>query len=198
MATTPLNHKQKAFALEYRKDHNGTAAALRAGYSSRGASTQGARLLTNPAIRKLIEAADSKAFAKVEAEGNTVLGELAHVGFSDPLEMFNQCPGNLDCTPEKHYCDRGTLKALSAMRPEMRRAIRSIEFTELFEGASGEKFVTGRIVKVTLWDKVKGLELLGKNQKLFTDKHEHEVSESLADLLALARKPAEPGEDDEE
>lgn len=193
----PLNHKQKKFALEFRKDHNATQAALRAGYSSRGADVQGSRLLADARIRKLIDEADGKVLAKIEEQGNSVLGELAHIGFSDPLELFNQCPGNLDCTPEKHYCDRGTLKALSSMRPEMRRAIRSIEFSELFDGATGEKFVAGRVVKITLWDKVKALELTGKNQKLFTDKVEHTVDQSLADLLAAARKPAGPDEDDE-
>lgn len=193
----PLNHKQKKFALEYRKDHNATQAALRAGYSQRGADVAGSRLFADIRIKALIEEADAKVLAKVEAQGNNVLAELAHIGFSDPLEMFNQCPGNLDCTPEKHYCDRGTLKALTSMRPEMRRAIRSLEFTELFDGASGEKFVTGRVVKITLWDKVKALELTGKNQKLFTDKVEHTVDESLADLLAAARRPAADDEEDE-
>jgi phage terminase small subunit len=191
----PLNHKQKRFALEYRVDHNAGAAAERAGYSHRGSATQGMRLLMNAEVQKLIAAHDTKVLAKVEEKGNRVLEELAHIGFSDPIDMWNTCPGNLDCTAEKHYCDRGTLKALSSMKPEMRRAIKSIKFTELFDGASGEKFVAGRVVEITLWDKTKGLELLGKNQKLFTDKVEVSADESLLDLLTEAHRPG--GTDDD-
>lgn len=186
----PLNHKQKKFALEYRVDHNATEAALRAGYSSRGASTQGARLLANAEIRKLIDAADAKVLEKVEAKGDRVLAELGHIGFQDPIGIFNT---------------DGTLKHLETMAPEVRRTIKSLEFEELWEGnhandkdgESAGRFVAGRIVKITFWDKVKGLELLGKNQKLWTEKIEVTADESLASLLAQARRPA-TDEDDED
>jgi phage terminase small subunit len=176
----PLNHKQKRFALEFRVDHNATQAALRAGYSPRGAETQGMRLLRNAEVKKLIDAHDEKVLAKVEEKGNRVLEELALIGYFDPLGVFIDDPDRPD---------NGTLRALKAMPPEVRRNIKSLKFTELFEGASGEKFVTGRIVDITFWDKVKSLELLGKNQKLFTDKTELTADESLLDLLMEARRP---------
>ncbi len=89
LVVAPLNHKQKRFALEYRVDHNATAAALRAGYSSRGASQQGARLLANDQIRHLIDEADSQVLAKVEQKGSRVLEELATFAYSDVSEAFN-------------------------------------------------------------------------------------------------------------
>ena len=170
----PLNHKQKRFALEYRVDGNATQAALRAGYSPATAHSQGHRLLKNAKIRALLDAKLEQALAKVEARGDSVLGELAHIGFVDPIGLF---------------CVDGTLKHLEEMEPQLRRAIKSLKFTELFDGASGEKFVAGRVVDIQFWDKTKSLELLGKNQKLFTDKVEHSVDASLADLLAMAMKP---------
>lgn len=192
----PLNHKQKRFALEYRVDHNATQAALRAGYSSRGAETQGMRLLRNAEVQRLIAQHDEKVLAKVEEKGNRVLEELALIGYFDPLGIFiDSCPGDRGCTEDKHECGVGTLRALKAMPPEVRRNIKSLKFTELFEGASGEKFVAGRVVDITFWDKVKSLELIGKNQKLFTDKVEVSADESLLDLLTEARKPG--GDDDD-
>jgi hypothetical protein len=171
MAGNELNHRQKAFALEYRKDHNGSAACIRAGYSAVGASTQAARLLKIPEIAAMIEQADAAALATVKAEGDAVLTELARIGYSDPIGIFNESDG--------------TLKSLETMRPEVRRTIKSIKFEELFDGPTGEKFVAGRVVEVKFWDKVKSLELMGKNQGLFVEKVELKVDESLAKTVVV-------------
>lgn len=169
----PLNHKQKKFALEYRISHNATDAALKAGYSSRGAATQGARLLANAEIRRLIAAADDKALAKVEAKGNRVLEELAHFAHSDVRQLFDA--DSVFIHPSK-------------LPEQVSRAIKSFEIVEEWADAE-KKFLMGRTIKVTLWPKDRGLELLGKNQKLFTDRHEHTVDESYLELLQAAHRP---------
>ena len=71
------------------------------------------------------------------------------------------------------------------MGPEVRRAIAGIELTS-YGSEDSPKFVT----KVKFWDKVKGLELLGKHLGLFVEKHEHkhDVTDSFATLLAEATK----------
>ena len=177
MAPPPpsLNHKQKAFARAYTTPGetygNGTRSALAAGYSPRAAAEQASHLLSNPKVRALVDQLTAAVEVKLERTGDKVLEELARLGFSDVTAIFN---------------DDGTLKHPKDMPVEIRRAIKSIEFEELFEGASGERFTIGRIVKVVLHSKEKGLELLGKNLKLFTDKVEHEVGDSLADILAAA------------
>lgn len=177
MAEKKLTPKQRRFILEYLLDGNATQAAVRAGYSARTAHQQGYEQLQRPEVKSAIEAAESRRLAKVEAKGEKVLAELAHAAYSDPINLFRT-----------DY----TLKALEEMEPAMRRCIKSIEFEELFDGKGEDKFKAGRVVKITLWDKTKSLELLGRNQKLFTDKVEHSASESLADLLTRARTP-EPG-----
>ena len=174
MAPAPLNHKQKRFALEYRVDANGTQAAIRAGYSTRGADVTAVRLLADPRIRALIEAHQERVLEKVAAKGDKVLEELAHFAHSDLADAFR---------PD------GTLMHVTEMPEHIRRAIRSVEFTELFDGHGQDKLLIGRTVKLTLWDKPKGLELLGRNAKLFQDKVQLEVGESLAELLAKARAP---------
>lgn len=54
-----LTAKKRRFCEEYRKDHNAAAAAVRAGYSSKGARQTGHRLLEDPEVqahlKKLLE-----------------------------------------------------------------------------------------------------------------------------------------------
>lgn len=187
MAPPPpsLNHKQRAFAHQYVSGEgtkgNATQSAIAAGYSVRAAAEQGHHLLRNPKVVALIAELEEKSIQKIQRTANHVLEELARLGFSDVTDIYND-----EACATCGAC-RGTLKHPKDMPVEVRRAIKSIEFEELFEGASGEKFVHGRIVKITLHSKEKGLELLGKNLKLFTDKVEHSVDDDLADLLAEAR-----------
>lgn len=51
----PLNHKQQAFVNEYLIDKNASAAARRAGYSTKTADRQGHELLKKPEIRQAID-----------------------------------------------------------------------------------------------------------------------------------------------
>ncbi len=48
---------QLAFVREYGKDFNGSKAAVRAGYSPKGASVQANRLLKMPSIRRILSPA---------------------------------------------------------------------------------------------------------------------------------------------
>ena len=61
-----MNTKQKLFVAEYVVDHNGAAAAVRAGYSPARGKETGYRLLQIPAV--------SQAIAKLDAERRERLG----------------------------------------------------------------------------------------------------------------------------
>jgi phage terminase small subunit len=50
-----FTEKQQAFIEEYMVDFNGTQAAIRAGYSKRGASVTASQLLAIPKVREAIE-----------------------------------------------------------------------------------------------------------------------------------------------
>jgi hypothetical protein len=52
MTLTPKQHR---FCIEYLKDENGKAAAIRAGYSPRCAAQQAYELLQNPKVREFID-----------------------------------------------------------------------------------------------------------------------------------------------
>lgn len=57
----PLSPKQRAFVTEYLKDHNGTQAAIRAGYSVKTANVQSTQLLTKLNIKDAIKSVQNKA-----------------------------------------------------------------------------------------------------------------------------------------
>jgi len=58
--TETLSPKQEAFAKEYAIDKNAGKAAVRAGYSEKGAPVQGHRLLMNAKVKNVIEADQAK------------------------------------------------------------------------------------------------------------------------------------------
>ena len=74
-----LNPKQLRFAAEYPIDCNGTQAAIRAGYSEKTARAQGARLLTNADIKKIIEKSLVKANEKAGLTVETVLANIENL-----------------------------------------------------------------------------------------------------------------------
>jgi phage terminase small subunit len=61
-----LERRQDLFVIEYMKDRNGTQAAIRAGYSSKGASVRAANLLAKSSIRRLID--EKERALAIEAE----------------------------------------------------------------------------------------------------------------------------------
>ena len=74
-----LTARQSRFVDEYMKDLNATAAAKRAGYSSKTAKQQAWRLLTNVDFRAAVEAAQTKIAAKSQLTAEKVLAWLEAV-----------------------------------------------------------------------------------------------------------------------
>jgi len=68
-----LSHKQQRFVEEYLVDMNGSAAAIRAGYSRRTARSIGSENLTKPDVAAAIAAAQQKVATKLEVTVEEVL-----------------------------------------------------------------------------------------------------------------------------
>ena len=83
-----MNPKQRRFAEEYVVDHNGTQAAIRAGYSADSAKSRASKLLANSEVSQLVAKLDSE---KAEALGISaedviaeILGKLEVAGTVQP------------------------------------------------------------------------------------------------------------------
>lgn len=71
-----LTPKQQRFVQEYLQDHNGTQAAIRAGYSDKTAKQQGSRLLAEPRIQAAVRAGQRKVAKKAEVTVDSLMAEL--------------------------------------------------------------------------------------------------------------------------
>ena len=84
-----LTPKQARFVVEYLRDLNATAAAMRAGYSEKTANRPGPRLLDNPAVAAAIDEAKLKRSAEIGVDNRYVLRSLVERAEADLKDLFD-------------------------------------------------------------------------------------------------------------
>lgn len=148
-----LTAKQRLFVQEYLVDLNATQAAIRAGYSAKTAEQQGSRLLQHPNVKAAIEEAMAARVKRIEVTANSVVAELARIGFADIRRMFSP---------------NGSLLPIQDLDDDTAAAIASIEVvTRKVPG--GEEAEVEHVAKVKVWDKRAALVDLGKHLGVFKD-----------------------------
>lgn len=138
-----LTEKQARFVAEYLVDLNATAAAKRANYSDKTAYSQGQRLLKNVEIQEAIQKAVKERSERTEITQDSVLQELAAIGFSRATDYA--------------YIDElGKVAIVSTgeLTDTQKKAVAVIERSN-----NGPK--------IRLHDKVRALELIGKHLGMF-------------------------------
>lgn len=78
-----LKPRERQFVREYLQDLNGTAAAIRCGYSERSAASQASRLLRKPEIREYRDALLKEQFEAIGVTKHTLAAEV--------WEVFQRC-----------------------------------------------------------------------------------------------------------
>jgi len=156
-----LSHtaRQRDFVLEYLKDCNGRQAAIRAGYSKGSASAQAGLLLKTPWVATQIEREIERRAAKLRIEAEDVLREIA---------------------------DHASANIYDYLRPDENGQMR-IDLSMLTrDSAKGlaKYSITQGGFSITLTDRPKALELLGKHLGLWDNRHEHDFGH--ADYVQLA------------
>ena len=158
-----LNEKQKRFVSEYIIDLNAKQAAIRAGYSPKGAEPQASRLLSNAKIQVEIAEAMEDRGKRTGITQDRVLAELSAIAFAKATDYVE-------------VDDDGSvkIKPTAALTDEQKKAIASIK-----EGANG--------IEIKLTDKTKALEMLSRHLGLFNDKlnvnvEAIEIIEDIGDL----------------
>ena len=141
-----LTVKQRAFTLEYLKDFNATQAAIRAGYSTKTARSQGQRLLTNVDIKAEIALVlEEKVMSRDE-----VLKRLAEHARADIREFIEVLPGGrLVLINLEKATDTGNTHLIKKIK------------------------ITKAGPELELHDSQAALVHLGRHYGLFTDKVEH-------------------------
>lgn len=76
MSGKTLTPKQALFVREYLVDLNATQAAVRAGYSRKGAEVTGSQLLRNPKVSDAVNAAAAKRSQRLELTAEEVINGL--------------------------------------------------------------------------------------------------------------------------
>lgn len=88
-----LNPRQLRFVDEYLKDLNGTQAAIRAGYATKGADVRASQLLALDKVRKLVDERMAKRTARTEITADKVLRLLWLRATADPRKLveYRRC-----------------------------------------------------------------------------------------------------------
>ena len=80
-----LNDKQHLFAIEYLKDRDGRAAAIRAGYSPKSAHVAAGNLLAKPEVRAIVTEETEKIKLRSGLTAEFVINELMQVASQEDV-----------------------------------------------------------------------------------------------------------------
>jgi len=155
-----LTAKQQRFVEEYLIDLNATQAAIRAGYSEKGATVRGSELLANRNVADAVAVAKEKRSKRTEITSEAVLAELGKIGFANTEDYIRVTP---DGDP---YID------LSSLTREQAAAISEVAVDDYVEGR-GDDARQVRKVRIKFHDKKGALVDIGKHLGMFVTKYEH-------------------------
>jgi phage terminase small subunit len=149
-----LTEKQKRFADEWLIDMNGTAAAIRAGYSPKSAEVTASKLLRNSKVRAYIDQRMAEHSRRTGVTQERIIRELARIAFLDPTQLVNM--ENAELLDDASADDRAAIASVK---------VKTIP-TQDGEGVERE---------IRFADKIKALELLGKRFGMWIDKQQVDV-----------------------
>jgi len=166
-----LTPKQLAFCQEYLCDLNATQAAIRAGYSEKTAKETGYENLTKPHIQALISERQAERSKRTEITQDWVLRELALIAGADMADFVE-----ID--------DGGAIRAfpLDTLAEGQSRIIRKVKEKRTIRTERGTKDkpdgdqILDSTYEFELYDKIKGLELIGKHLGMFMDRPDDDTS----------------------
>lgn len=140
----------------------------------------GVNLRARPDIFEAIRQLTEKAVMKYGYDATEVVEKVKEIAFIDPAEFER---------PDGSY-----VESLRELRPEVRRAVKKFKCKNIYDkDPNGMNVVTGKLIEVELHDKMKAVELLGREKEIFkeTKKIEHDVTKNMADVLLASRERGE-------
>lgn len=169
-----LGPQHKKFVLEYLKDHNAKAAAIRAGYSEKTAGQKAYNLIRDPLVVEYLAEQTQERNERVKVDADFVLEEIVKIHEMDLADILN---------PD------GSIKSIADWPKIWRQMVSAVDLAEMFEGSGDQRQIVGILKKIKWPDKVKNLEMMGKhvNIQAFKDRIEHEGSiENLTPVVNIS------------
>jgi len=164
-----LNDRQRVFAYEYLTDFNGTQAAIRAGYSAKGAKRHATKLLRDPRIQEIVERGKADRRQHLEITQERILDELAKIAFANALDYHR-------------IGDNGEpIIDLSNLDEDKAAALAELQVDDYVEGR-GDNSRDVRRIRFKMHDKQRALELLGKHLGIFIERHHMTLTRDPKDM----------------
>jgi phage terminase small subunit len=146
-----INQKQDMFCREYLIDLNGAQAAIRAGYSEKGANSKGSQLLAIVSIQNHISILMEQRVEQISIDAKYVLRRLVEIDQLDVIDILDS---------------GGSIKPTNEWPAAWRTSIDSIEVIER-SSVTEQSQVPEVLIKKIRWpNRLKNLELLGKHTEI--------------------------------
>jgi phage terminase small subunit len=170
--------RRRLFVLAYiANGHNGTQAAIAAGFSEKTARSQGQRLLTDVDVQNLLAGHSRDVAAIVGLDTERTLREVARLAYNDPRQFF---------------AADGTLKPIEEWTEDMGAAVASLEVDELFAGTGEDRKAVGHTKKLKFWDKNAALEKAMKHHGLYERDNGRQGQSYSLQVVVVGGKGEEP------
>lgn len=151
--------KQRRFCDEYLLDNNGTAAAIRAGYSAAGARAVSSRMLTFGYIKEYLAEKQAITAKNLDITRESVMRVLYNLVNFDPRRLFDA---------------NGNLKPVAEIDNESIMAIAGIEICEDTTKPKGKTIIKSTTAKLKFSDRLAAVNaLLKANGWNAAEKMEH-------------------------
>lgn len=167
-----LSPQHQRFVEEYLVDLNGCQAAIRAGYSAKGARTQASYLLANPNIWSAVEAGMTARGQRTKITADRVLRELGKIAFSDIRNIATWTETGVAFVPSEEIDDM-TAAAVQEV---------SEKSTYVAGKKKDEEGLVNVTMKVKMHDKVRALEMCARHLGMFKDDADDEETKRLRAL----------------
>jgi phage terminase small subunit len=170
-----LTQKQTRFVEEYLVDCNATQAAIRAGYSPKGASVRGSELLANRKVSEKVSKCRRVQSERTGVTADRVVSELASIGFSNPGKFIK-------------FLDGTAVLDFSKMTEEDSKSVAEIQQEVYYEKAS---LGAGRMVRKTrikFHNKLPALEALAKHTGVYDRDNEYREKEITGAVRSAMRE----------
>lgn len=140
-----LSVKIQYFCQFFAQHASGQQAAIEAGYSRKNAKVTADRILQNVYVKAYINELSATLFDKI--------------GMSRAW-LANRYKEVIDQDITKLYDEKGRLRQLADMPPEVTRTIARIKTQETYEDLGVGNIASGRTVEVWMYDKLKGMDAI--------------------------------------